>query len=672
MLKKFALTSLLLSISLDLYSESVLTAGNEGYFKDLPSPYLYRFYEYTLKDIKIYRDGVNYRYCKDDNCFLLILSKEKRDDNLAGRSKNFFISYEGDISLERLSPLTDAIVKNDRREVFVRVTDSSPVVRYDLDLLIILYLLGMLVVGGIAISFIEGTNKVVKGLLIKIDRMPLPLYIFFFILVIVYAAQLRLKGIWLPVVDEGSAIRLLYSYGNPLYNLFISSDPRHPGLYFVILRLFLGCSDNPAFTARVISAIFSVVSVGVMGFVVMEKSRLFSIIAMLLLATNPEYIYRSREVTDISLFVMNSLLSIFFLRRAVSGERRRDYYLFFLFLLLSCLSSYAAYINLIAMILFLFISKKIRGYEIPVILMSLILTPSIIKISLSLPQEFHSREMATAFPEIIWGGSGLMDFVLRTIYNLVAGRYSIIILVMFIVYLILCYKNIKGEMLLVLLFVSNMLFFIVSLYLRMMPYYMLFFVVSLILLILSIRIDWDGALFNYLFTLIFSLFILYGFIDESINRYEATYIQSYHLRNDPAILVRTIKRTDVKEVVIDIENNKHILGFHLFDDPYKTLIKRGCLLIDNEMMECLEESSRRRITVLTRMLSIKRGWEERAVEKLASLTIRDFFFVYDRNSPDEVVLRWLDKNCKTVLLGEKYLLYRCAEDRWSISSSRYE
>lgn len=662
MLKKFALISLPLLISLDLYSESVITAGNERYFKDLPSPYLYRFYEYTLKDIEIYKDGVNYRYCKDDSCFLLILSKEKRDDNLVGRSKNFFISYEGDIPLERLSPLIDAIVKNDRRDVFVRVANSSPVVRYDSDLLSILYLLSMLIVGGVIISLIEGINKVVKGLLIKIDRMPLPLYIFFFISVIVYAAQLRLKGIWLPVVDEGSAIRLLYSYSNPLYNLFISSDPRHPGLYFVILRLFLECSDNPVYTARVISAVLSVVSIGVMGFVVMEKSRLFSLIAMLLLATNPEYVYRSREITDISLFVMNSLLSIFFLRRAVSGEKRRDYYLFFLFLLISCLSSYAAYINLVAMILYLFISKKIRGYEIPLILMFLILSPSIVKMSLSLPQEFHSKEMADAFPEIIWGGSDLMDFVLRTIYDLVAGRYSIIILVMFIAYFILCYKNVKGELLLVILFVSNTLFSILSLYFRMMPYYMLFFVVSLILLVLSIRIDWEGRLFNYLFTLIFSLFILYGFIDESINRYEATYIQSYHLRNDPAILVRTIKRTDVKEVVIDMEYNKYILGFHLFEDPHKTLIRRGCLVVDNEMMECLEESSGRRITVLTRMLSIERGWEERAVEKLASLTIRDFFFVYDRKSPNEPVLRWLNNNCKAVLLGEKYLLYRCTGD----------
>ncbi len=650
----------------ELSARQVIPSGKEEYFKNLPSPYNKYFGEYILKDIIIDEDMVRYSYCNTVDCFFIILSKEKTEDILCGRSRNFFISYAGKITVSDIKPIVDAILKNDTGDIFISVSNPSPFfkhdTKHDTDFIRITYILITLILILLIISRINGLKIFCYRILLSIEQMHGLLYFLIFVLVVVYASYLRLRCIYLPVFEEGSALRLLYSYGNPLYNIFYSYDPRHPGLYFAILNPFLKFSENPAFIARIISALFSIVSVGFIGLIVREKSKIFSLIAMLLLATNPEYVYRSREITDLSLFVMNSLLSIFFLRRAISENKKIDYYLTFLFLLLSCFSSYAAYINLAAIFVYLYIHKKIKVLIKPIIILFLCLSPFLYKILSSLSAEFYSRKMAKVFPDIIWGEKPIYDFVQQTLFNLFGGEHYIIIFGLLIIYLVLNFKILKEESFPVILFISNLLFVLFSLYFRMMPYYLIFSVVSFILLMLSIKIEKQEYTLQYLFVLIFSLFTLYAFIKDSNNRFESTYIQSYHQRTNPGIIIDTIKKSEIKDIVIDIENNKNILGYYFFDKPYKVLAENGCKMIKDNMMECFEEDTSKRITVLTRTMSIRSDWREKSLSKLKSINYTDYFFIYDKNYKNEYVLDYIDSHCRPILLGEKYLLYRCRRE----------
>jgi len=652
-MKKFYLFIAICLVSTSAHSERAIPSGREEYIRSLPKPFNIEYKGYRVQNIKILKDSVTYEYCDNATCFYLILEGEPSMKRSAGRSKNFYI-YLSNIDETYGKELVKAIIENDTENIYIDVYENPGGIGLNLK---VIYTILMLILLLLLLSLNNRITTQLERFFNRLFQIPDLLYWSLFVVILIYTSHLRLSGIYLPLVEGGSALRLLYSYDSILYNLFISNDARHPGLYFALLKPFISLSDNPVYTARIISATLSILSVGVIGLILKDENRLLSLFSMLLLSFNAEYTYRSREITDISLFVLMSLSSIWALKKVITGEKRLYYILFTIFTILSCYASYVAYVNLGGLILYLLINRKFRNFKLSLFTILIFVSPYIFKILTSLQNETRFKNISINFPEIIWGGEDPLTFLKKSLTHLFGGESAYVILALFLLYLVIIKRSLLKENLFLILFISNITFLFFFKYLRMMPYYAIFMPISFTLLICS-EIK-DEGFFKKSFQLLIILFTIFSFYLDMQQRYESIYIQSYHLRTNPEIPVKIIKESGVRDIVIDIEHNKSILGYYFFRNPFKILVKEGCRVASDQTLICYEEETGRRITSLTGIISINSGWREAAVERLRNLKYSDYFFVYDRSYQNDILIEYLSNNCKTYLIGEKYSLFRC-------------
>ncbi|MGC8927370.1 MAG: glycosyltransferase family 39 protein [Myxococcota bacterium] len=643
--------------SINLYATYAIPSGMEDYFLNLVKPYDKEYNSFTLKNINISQNNVKYEYCSDD-CFYIILKGRYsfRDSNLV--SKNFAIYTERLPDYFDITPLINQIIKNDTGEVFTEVYEPNPS-SIGRRLSVIIYLYFMVILLLFILSYLKIPSDIINRYLNSFSDMNLWIYWGIALLIIMFSAFLRFKNIYHSVYDDGNALRLLFSYDSVLYNLFISRDPRHPGLYFALLKPLLLFSTHPEYAARIFSAALSVLSVLIIGLIIKEKNRLNSLIAMILLAIHPEYIYRSREITDISLFVLMSLISIYFLRKAMLADKLVDKLLFALFLGFSCLSSYAAYINFAGILLYLIINGKIKQFAKFLILSLFMVSPYLVKILFSLKDEFYAKSIAGRFPQIIWGSESVPNFINRVLSDLFVQEYTLILFAFSIPVLYMNLKRDKSDLLFLLLFVTNLCFILFFQYFRMKTYYIIFLPISFILLVTDINWTENKTLVAKGYNILFLIFVSYLFFNSLNARFESTYVQGYHLRTNPALIIEKIKEEGIKDIVIDVDNNKSILGYYFFERPYETLIKKGCKIDEGNLLICYEERSGRRITALTMAMQLSRDWKMESINKLRSVKYPDFYFFYDINYENSELLNFLRNKCSYISYGEKYILFRC-------------
>ncbi|MCX7944071.1 MAG: glycosyltransferase family 39 protein [Deltaproteobacteria bacterium] len=640
-------------------AEQIIPPGREDYFISIIKPYDTGIGSYKLKNIWISKDNVRYEFCSRD-CFYVILEKRSNVINPVAVTRNFGIYVVEKPPDLNIDSIIETIVKNDSKDIFEATYDYS---RADLQIkftdLRVIYLLLILWVLIAILSINKKTSRITSE---KIDKLEIyigKIYYLLFILIVLLSANLRFRNLHLPLVEEGSALRLLYSYDSWIYNLFISNDPRHPGLYFALVKPFILLSKEPEYAARMFSAFLSVLSVTVIGLLVRSSSKFNSLMAMLLLALHPEYIYRSREITDISLYVLNSLLSLHFLIKSENSDKRIYKILFALFTVLSCLSSYAAYFNLFSILLYILLTKRLKDFVWYIVTGLLFVLPYIYKILTSLRRELFIKGIAEEFPHILWGKTTLSNFVGNTLSVLFAGEFTVSILLLLVIHFILNYKKNNLHLLFLLTFVANMLFMPLSIIFRMMPYYFIFLPISFILLI-SYQKNETVSLPNRLSTLLILLFSLFAFFYTLRSRFETIYVQGFHLRNNPKMVVERVKSLGIKNIVIDIEYNKTVLGYYFFERPFETLIKKDFEVSDDGKMILKESFSNLSITSLTRTIDISEGWEKRSLERLMRLDYEKFGFIYDKKLPNKDILDYLYKECHTISLGEKYIVFLCS------------
>lgn len=643
---------------INLFAEKVIPPGKENYLISIIKPYEVGIYDYKLENISINKDSVKYEFCKERDCFYILLTEKSKISNPVVVTKNFAISLEGVPKKVDIGPLVNVIIKNDTQNVFelIDCVDSKVLIPENIKIIYVFIILVILV---LLLSLSKKTSERINEFINIAESILKRVYVILFGFIICFAAYMRYRNICIPVVEEGSIMRLLYSYDSWVYNLFISNDQRHPGLYFALLKPFVMLFKDAGFTARMVSATFSILSVAALGLILLKASCISSVLGMLILSVHPEFIHRSREVTDISLFIFASLSSIFFLINFEMSGKKRDFVLFIIFLILSCYSSYAAYVNLFAIFVYFTVNKKIRMYLKYFAVIFVFILPYLYKISSSIKDEFFTKSMAIKFQNVIWGGEPFVYFIQKSFSLLFAGDYTVFVLALLVAKIIVNYRSWSSNLLFFSIFTFNLGFILLSLIFRMMPYYFIFLPVSVVLLI-SYQRDVDSNLFKRLFSIISMIFLFYLFYHYLFQRFETIYVQSYHIRNNPELVSSIVKSFGVRDIVIDIENNKYSLGYYFFERPYETLIEKGCnLSYNNSELICKEDSSGRTITALTLTSSLKDGWEERALERLKGLPYERFCFIYDNNYKNLHILNYIQDNCKPISLGEKFLVYMC-------------
>jgi hypothetical protein len=141
------------------------------------------------------------------------------------------------------------------------------------------------------------------------------------------------------------------SWAQNLRNLFKGSEPISP-LYFLLIHFWKIFGDSE-FILRLLSVVFGIASVVGIYFL----GKLFfdirtAIISSFIIAISPLHIFYSQELTGYSFFAFLVLLSVFFLKKALEGERWSFWIGFAFFSALSILTHYIAILFLFSEIIF--------------------------------------------------------------------------------------------------------------------------------------------------------------------------------------------------------------------------------------------------------------------------------------------------------------------------------
>lgn len=191
--------------------------------------------------------------------------------------------------------------------------------------------------------------------------LAIPLFILALILRLVASGQ----SFWL---DEGASIFLARL---PLSNLFTAlANDFHPPLFYLLLHFWLPLADKTEWLIRLPNIIFGALCIPALYYLVKNVSNgdkvKLALVAAFLLALNPLHIYYSIELRMYSLNALLSILTWFYLTKAVK-EKQSKLSTWGFFILTSALNLYTFYgaiFNLVAQwaLILLFHKKNLKPF----------------------------------------------------------------------------------------------------------------------------------------------------------------------------------------------------------------------------------------------------------------------------------------------------------------------
>ena len=146
---------------------------------------------------------------------------------------------------------------------------------------------------------------------------------------------------------------------------FFSADPEnaHPPLYFLILKIWKNFGDSETYL-RILSSIFGVISIYI-SYLLAKKvfSKNTAYISSILISISPFLIRFDREVRMYSLFVLLTMLTIYFFLKSIDSKRKKDWFLFSFFGILNLYTHYHSIIVLFCCLIFFIILNKYDKYK---------------------------------------------------------------------------------------------------------------------------------------------------------------------------------------------------------------------------------------------------------------------------------------------------------------------
>ncbi|MBI5528533.1 MAG: glycosyltransferase family 39 protein [Deltaproteobacteria bacterium] len=662
----------------------VITTGHEAYFRSLLGKFAHGIGGHRFEGAKIDSERVVYSFRKDPGSFEMVLEHPSNSLVTRHRSPHFAISFEfagvGQPAREAIAAaLAREVAANDIRDVWDRAGEAdSPGAAPGRGAggpagLVLLLVFGALVALGLSGRVRVPMLGAIESLHAAVERLSFPLTL----CVAFTAAFLRFQNADMPLFEGGAIERLFIASQNPLRNLVNSYDPRHPGLYFAIVHFPLKLSGYSVWPVQCIGLVFSLVSVLLAGAVARRYAgALGAILAMALLAVSPEHIQRSREVTDLSLFVMLALAAVFFYQRSLDTGGRTDKILFSLSLGLSLLSSFAALLVGAAIALHaLWNPARRRALLIPLAAAFAIGLPVLVRIFASVPAELQAKGRAGEYAGVFWGAWGPVEFAGMTARALFTNHEWILVVFVIALTMIVGRKDLKTRGPLGLILLLNLAFVGGSALFRMKPYYAIFLQVAAFVLAASLADAPPGREFASFeayarrFVPVCAALVLYTAYGLDLrDRWEPIYIQSSNFEEDVRTPVQAALAEGAMNIVIDISHDKGPVAYHFFKKPFESMrnhyVREGaakpCAPADGLAFVCEDAGSERRIYALTEGADPGPRWQERAVEKLKTLlSAGPLHFTYSKQYPNEPMRLFLESSCERRSENKKYELYRC-------------
>ncbi|MBD3245048.1 MAG: phospholipid carrier-dependent glycosyltransferase [Candidatus Moranbacteria bacterium] len=184
-------------------------------------------------------------------------------------------------------------------------------------------------------------------------------YIFFIVLLgsVLRLTNLGVRDFWYDEAFTGIAIK------EPFAQMFkIIINDVHPPLYYALLKPFASLFDYNVFSIRLFSAIFGILSIiGVYFLVKQLLNKKAALFGSFLIAISPFMIQYSKEGRMYTMFAFLVILAFYFLVLAEKNKKIIYSFLFGIFVGLSCLTHYAGLLFLPIYYLFwIFYTKDFR------------------------------------------------------------------------------------------------------------------------------------------------------------------------------------------------------------------------------------------------------------------------------------------------------------------------
>lgn len=169
---------------------------------------------------------------------------------------------------------------------------------------------------------------------------------FFLILIFIFGLAFRLYSLGVPSLwtDEVASIYLSSNFLKDI--IFISAKDLHPPFYFLLLHFWIGIFGASAFSSRLLSVIFGLLCIIIIYIICRDylKSKNLGILSSFFYSSSAfSIIYVDTEARMYSILTFLTLISFYFLLKAIESKREIYWWIYGFIIVLSLYAHYFSF-----------------------------------------------------------------------------------------------------------------------------------------------------------------------------------------------------------------------------------------------------------------------------------------------------------------------------------------
>ncbi len=503
-----------------------------------------------------------------------------------------------------------------------------------------------------------------------IDRHPWPLLM----AMLVPMAAARLLHLDIPFDGDYATQRVFFAsldLGDILAHHY--DDARHPQLFYVVLHFFLRFGHAEWIT-RLPAVLFSLTTaVALFLFSRPILGGLRALVAVGLLGLSVPFLFHSRDVSDVTLFLTLALLSSHLLVRSLRSPTPGVLTGLVLAETAMLYSYYMAVLIAGAHALVLLVhgrQARLKGVWIAAAVAALLSVPALIDFFRVFAGDQETRQVASLYPQHLWGDRQPGEFLAELMGLLapagLAGMLWGLLGIAGAVRLCLFRRSRpEGLLILALLGMAVGVVLVGVFVVRLKPYYLIYLLPLAALLVVagglglgasSGPVSRIGPVWRKV-----GLFALCLTLAGQAAEFHRSLPAIYN-RNDHALyerLAETVAAAGGPDTVITDPNSLHtILLYYLFPEPLSAY--RTCSRDESDAISCRHQG--RRLFSLTSMPRMRPGWKSLSLANLRRHTGEPFWFVYTDHFANQDLLDHLAGSCQARGKWDHLQLFRCEPD----------
>jgi hypothetical protein len=615
---------------------------------------------WELDDVEAVDDAIMVRLNPGGTAPALAVRLTLRDEDSGAfcRTKSFNIVYlteggEGGRTPEEIHHALDALCRlvkqNDRGQIelerFAGPVSASPGVHWrwpGWSSLLVLLLLGVLAAVALFTKPVERAAAWAGAAVERFDWLVLAV-------MLVPLAVLRFCCLDIPFDADYMTQRVFFGslgIGDILAHDY--QDQRHPQLFYLVLHFFL-YFGHQEWLMRLPAVLFSLGSaVALFALARPYLGGLRSLLCVLLLMLSTSFFEHSRDVSDLSLFIMLALLACHLFLRCLKEPGTR---LLIVFAAVETLMFYAYYMAVLVLFAQLVIvmvfarSKKFFKLWIALGAACLLAVPAFWDLVALVLADVGTRQVAGQFPAHVWGEQAVMQMLSDFAALVVpATLFGVLTPVMVLAgawrWGRRAWKRPEFLLLVVLLVVSLVVIGLAVVLVRLRPYYLLFLLPPYLMLVVAGCLGLPGSGLRIVRAVGWVVMGLMVFVHAGDLAWRAPRIMSAEGREHFSKVGQVVRQGGADTVVADPDMMHTILIYYCFPRPLE--IYRQCRWHDRPV-HCRLGSER--LVSLTGMSRMRAGWEQEALARIGELEGLPFWFVYTDRFENRPLLDHLRGTC---------------------------